>query len=79
VAISLPEELLRLVDAECRRRGVSRSEFIRMAVAETFRRAQDRARAEKYVAGYKAAPESDEEVSQALQQAAAVLSEEPWV
>jgi metal-responsive CopG/Arc/MetJ family transcriptional regulator len=78
VAISLPEQLLRLVDVECRSRGVSRSEFFRVAVEELFHRQEERKAVGSYVAGYERDPESEEEIREALAAAAAAVTEEPW-
>lgn len=78
VAISLSEELLRLVDRERRSRGMSRSEFFRVAVEELFHRQQERKAVGSYVAGYERDPESEEEIRDALAAAAAALTEEPW-
>jgi metal-responsive CopG/Arc/MetJ family transcriptional regulator len=78
VAISLPEDLLRLVDHECRLRGISRSEFLRAAVLELFSRQEERAAVATYVAGYKSDPEDDEEIRVALETASAALVQETW-
>lgn len=78
VAISLPEPLLRLVDLECRSRGISRSEFFRIAVDELFQRRRERDAARSYVAGYERDPEDEEEIREALATALAGVVEEPW-
>jgi metal-responsive CopG/Arc/MetJ family transcriptional regulator len=78
IAISLPKELLRLIDLGARSKGLSRSEFIRQAIAELFRRQEERAAAERYVEGYRRTPEDDQEIHEALQTATAALAQEPW-
>ena len=48
VMVSLPEDLLRAVDAEARRRGTTRSGYLRELAEETLRRRSIR-RAERIV------------------------------
>jgi metal-responsive CopG/Arc/MetJ family transcriptional regulator len=57
VAISLPPELLRLVESEREQRGVTRSEFIRTALLEHFERIREREEIASYQASYRAKPE----------------------
>jgi Arc/MetJ-type ribon-helix-helix transcriptional regulator len=78
VAISLPEQLLRVVDHECRARGISRSEFLREAVLELFARQEERSAVATYLAGYERDPEDDEEIRAALTIASAGLAQETW-
>ena len=78
VAISLPEDLLEVVEQERKAKGESRSEFFRRAVDELLRQERERAAVEKYVRGYQKMPETTEEIEAALAIAAPVLAEEPW-
>jgi metal-responsive CopG/Arc/MetJ family transcriptional regulator len=79
IAISLPEDLLRVVDEQRLANGTSRSAFFRLAVEELSRRQREQDAAGRYVRGYLQHPESDEEIQEALQTATAVLAVEPWV
>lgn len=78
IAISLPEEVLALVEQSRRARGQSRSEFILQAVAQYLTQQQAQAEAAAYVAGYERLPESPEEVATVDRLGAAVLALEPW-
>jgi metal-responsive CopG/Arc/MetJ family transcriptional regulator len=78
IAISLPEDLLRVVDEQRRANGISRSAFFRSAVEELSRRQREQDAAGRYVRGYLQHPESDEEIQEALQTSTAVLAAEPW-
>ena len=62
VAISLPKDLLRVVERERRRSGESRSEFFRRAVVEVLTAERDQRKVDRYLRGYAAEPESREEV-----------------
>ena len=78
VAISLPEDILEVVEQERKARGESRSEFFRRAVEELLRQERERATVEKYIRGYQKMPETTEEIEAALSLTAPVLAEEPW-
>ena len=78
IAISLPEELLRVVDEQRLANGTSRSAFFRLAVEGLSRRQREQDEAGRYVRGYLQHPESDEEIQEALQTATAALAVEPW-
>ena len=78
IAISLPENLLRVVDEQCRANGTSRSAFFRSAVEELTRRQREQDSAGRYVRGYLQHPESNEEIQEALRTSMTVLSMEPW-
>lgn len=78
VAISLPPELLRLIDSECRRRSMTRSEFFRWAVDDLFRRRAEREADAEYEESYRRDPE-DASVAQAyLAMASASIASLPW-
>ena len=77
IAVSLPRELLEAVDAECHERGATRSEFFRRAVAMVLRAKQLHEEEERYEAGYRALPETEEDnylESLGLD----ILRQEPW-
>ena len=62
IAISLPQDLLQGIQAECEARGETRSEFFSRAVVLYLRCQRERELEERYVRGYLEMPESDEEV-----------------
>jgi metal-responsive CopG/Arc/MetJ family transcriptional regulator len=78
VAISLPPELLRLIDFECRARGINRSEFFRWAVSDLFRRRAERAADAEYEEAYRKHPEDPAESEAYLAIAAAAVGSLPW-
>jgi metal-responsive CopG/Arc/MetJ family transcriptional regulator len=78
VAISLPEHILKAVEKERKVKGESRSEFFRRAVEKLLKQEQESKSIEKYVQGYRAMPESTEEVKAVHEAGSAVLAEEPW-
>lgn len=78
VAISLPPELLRLVDAECRARGMNRSEFIRFTVTDLFLRRTERTADEEYEEAYRRSPEDPADVEAFLALTTAALAGLPW-
>ena len=78
VAISLPERVLEAIEKERKASGESRSEFFRRAVERLLKEEREAGEIEKYVKGYKAMPESANEVKAIHQAGASVLVEEPW-
>ena len=78
VAISLPQDILAVIEQERKTRGESRSEFFRRAVEELLRHEREKVAVEKYVHSYQQPPETTEEIEAALSIAGAVLAEEPW-
>lgn len=78
VAISLPPELLRLVDLECRARGMNRSEFIRFSVAALFQRRAERAADAEYEEAYRRMPEDPADSEAHLAMAASAIGSLPW-
>lgn len=78
IAISLPENVLEIIERERRAKGESRSEFFRRAVAALLHQQQERSAAEQYVRGYQRMPETTDEIEAAHQAGAAVLAAEPW-
>jgi len=78
IAISLPEDLLRVVEEERKARGETRSQFFRRAVEVLRQKERQRDAVAQYIEGYRRLPESPEEVEAAYRAAVAVLAEEPW-
>jgi len=78
VAISLPEDILEVVERERRAKGESRSEFFRRAIERLLKYERESSAIKDYVRGYQQVPESAEEVEVAHLSGSAVLGEEPW-
>lgn len=78
VAISLPRDVLEIVERERKAKGESRSEFFRRAVEEIQRQQRQRTAVEQYIRGYQQMPEIDEEVQAVHRIGALVLAEETW-
>lgn len=78
VAISLPARVLEAIEKERKASGESRSEFFRRAVERLLKEEREAGEIEKYIQGYKAMPESANEVKAIHQDGASVLAEEPW-
>ncbi len=77
VAISLPEDMLEIIEKERRAKGESRGEFFRRATEALLRQQSESKAAEQYIRGYKLMPETAAEIK-AARLAAIVLAEEPW-
>ena len=78
VAISLPEDVLKVVETERKAKGESRSQFFRRAVEKLLKQERESSAVEDYVRGYQEVPESAEEVEAVHRVGSAVLAEEPW-
>lgn len=78
IAISLPDELLRLIEVERKRRGMSRSEFLRAAVQEHFERVADLRRDAAYVEAYGADPERAGEWNDLIAAGLQAWADLPW-
>jgi len=76
VAISLPADLLDAVERRRLDRGTSRSEFFREALIARLS-SDDATDSERYIAAYRANPETEEELAEA-DVALAELASEPW-
>jgi metal-responsive CopG/Arc/MetJ family transcriptional regulator len=76
IAISLPEELLRLIDLD-RGSGMTRSEYFRRAIEDSIRRRAAAEASARYQAAYLAQPEDDDELAWSRASIAA-LAAEPW-
>lgn len=79
IAISLPPELLEAADRKRQDRGETRSEFFRHAVEALLRREQEQEAVQRYIQGYRAQPETDEEVEAIHQTSRAVFGQAPWI
>ena len=78
VTITLPSPLLAAVDAECRRAGETRREFLRAALEYYLRQQRERDDVARYVQGYIEQPESEEEVAAMEALAMYAFESEPW-
>ncbi len=78
IAISLPEELLGVVENERRLTGESRSEYFRRAVETLLGRQREREASESYVHAYRKNPETPGEIEAARRAARNILAQEPW-
>ena len=78
VAISLPEDVLEVVETERKAKGESRSQFFRRAIERLLKQERDLLAVKDYVRGYQEVPEPAEEVEAVHRVGIAVLAEEPW-
>ena len=78
IAISLPEDMLAVVEQERRESGESRSELFRRAVEMLLRRRREQEMSERYIRAYQQTPETKEEIEAARHAASAMLAEESW-
>ena len=78
IAISLPEDMLVVVEQERRESGESRSELFRRAVEMLLRRRREQEMSERYIRAYQQSPETKEEIEAARHAASAILAEESW-
>ena len=78
IAISLPKELLNVVEKERRETGESRSQLLRRAIELLIREKRERELSQRYIRSYKKMPEEKAETTAALHTASAILSREPW-
>ncbi len=78
IALSLPDQMLKVIEKERKARGLSRSEFLREAVERLLREERVRLEKEQYIRGYLEHPETEEEMAWAEAASAEVLAEYPW-
>ncbi|MBW1811714.1 MAG: ribbon-helix-helix protein, CopG family [Deltaproteobacteria bacterium] len=78
IAISLPKSLVRLMERERKRTGETRSAFVRRAVRLLFQEKEHMLQVSEYVEGYRAQPETEEEIATAEAEASELFSREPW-
>jgi metal-responsive CopG/Arc/MetJ family transcriptional regulator len=78
VAISLPEDILKTIEKERKARGESRSEFFRRAIDKYLKQEKESKDIEDYIYGYRAMPESAEEIEAIHEVGIDTLAKEPW-
>jgi metal-responsive CopG/Arc/MetJ family transcriptional regulator len=78
ISISLPEDTLAAAEADRRKTGESRSEYFRRAVEALLERQREQLAVEKYLAGYRAQPESAKETEAAAAASLDAFAQEPW-
>ncbi len=78
IAISLPEDLLRAVEKECKITGESRSSIFRRAVKVLIKQRQEQEASQTYRSAYELFPETEEEIEAARIVASTILTGEPW-
>jgi len=78
IAISLPDGIYEDLEKSRVERGVSRSEYIRVAVEERLRQETERDDVARYVKAYQQHPETVEEVTMAESTLHGVFAENPW-
>jgi len=78
IAISIPDQILEAVEKARLSSGESRSQFFRRAVEGHLDRQKERAAVERYVAGYRKNPETEEDIQMAESVLGRVLAENPW-
>ena len=77
MSISLPPALLKAIDKRADRVGETRSEVIRGAVEELFKREREKADVEQWIHSYREQPQTEEEAGWAAV-GLGVLIENPW-
>jgi len=79
VAISLPREVWKKLEAIRREQGESRSALFLEAVQHWLEHRERRAQVRRYEEAYRRMPETPEEVAACEQAAASLLAAEEWV
>lgn len=77
IAISLPTRLARRMEKERKRTGETRSAFVRRAIRRMFEEKEHMLQVSEYIEGYRARPETEEEIASA-RAGTGVLAGEPW-
>ena len=78
IAISLPDEVLEDVERERKATGESRSQFLRRAVHALLSHLREREAVERYVRGYQACPEMEEDIALVESASDQALAENSW-
>jgi metal-responsive CopG/Arc/MetJ family transcriptional regulator len=78
IAISLPSDVLKAVNAQCKGTGESRSAFFRRAAGDLLRRQKEQEAIKRYVEGYLRMPETEAEVAEMDAIAVETMKMEPW-
>ncbi len=76
--VSIPAELLEALDTTLTKGKENRSAALRRILEEAVRAEQERREVERYVAGYRERPQTDEELGWAEPTALERLEELPW-
>jgi metal-responsive CopG/Arc/MetJ family transcriptional regulator len=78
IAISLPSDVLKAVNAQCKGTGESRSAFFRRAAGELLRRQKEQEAIKRYIKGYQKYPETAEEMEPISKLGLKMLARESW-
>lgn len=78
IAISLPEDVLNVVEEKREESGESRSQFFRRAVETLLKRQTEQEQIERYVRAYIENPETKQEIESARHAASTILAAETW-
>ena len=78
IAISLPSQMVKRMEKERKRTGETRSALVRRAIALLFAEKEREQRNRAYMAGYRAMPETEQEIRAAEAAAADPLTWDPW-
>jgi len=78
IAISLPEDVLTVIEIQRQESGESRSQFFRRAVDMLLKHQREQELSEQYLRAYREMPETKREIAAARRNARAILSQEPW-
>jgi metal-responsive CopG/Arc/MetJ family transcriptional regulator len=78
ITISLPRDLIEIVERRQKACGDSRSEVIVHLLESALRREQELEEIDRYLRGYRELPETDDEVTVTDRVAAEAASWDPW-
>ena len=78
IAISLPDEVLQIIEKERLGTGETRSEFFRRAVQAFLRHKRERVMDEQYIRAYREMPETAEELEGFDAAALESFAQKPW-
>ncbi|MBI4330497.1 MAG: ribbon-helix-helix protein, CopG family [Chloroflexi bacterium] len=78
IAISLPSELLGIIEKERKITGESRSEYLRRAVVTFLGREEGDEIADAYARAFMKEPETAGEIEAARRASRSLLAQEPW-
>ncbi len=78
LTISLPTDLLKVIEQRQEARGESRSEVIAGLVESALHREREQADVERYIRGYLEQPETDDEVATIDRLSVEAATRDPW-
>ena len=78
IAISLPDDTLKLVERECETTGETHSDFIKRPIDPFAKRRKEAEMVAQYKRGYELYPDSEEEIEGLMTAQMEVLSAYPW-